>query len=292
MSLVPRDARPAVHWTVPGRPDCDAAAVASVLGTTTELLAAMTRPRRPSLSLEDGTVRLTLRTLDYDDATDAVETGQLDLLVRGRVVVAGHVLPATGVVRPVPAARTSGPEAVAEWCRWVVDGYEDVCAELFVDIEEVEESVFSPVPPSDTERIYTLKREVAEVRRAVTPLHAPLEQLRRQDALPDTDLVEALRVLEERLHQLHEAVDTLEAQLASVFDAHVARISIQQNEDMRRISAAAALVVVPTLIAGIYGMNFAHMPELGWRYGYPLVLAVMGLLTGSMYVAFRRSGWL
>lgn len=292
MSPVPLDEPPRLRWIVPGRPDADAPGAAEALGTGPEALAGLTRPRRPSLSVEDGTVRLTLRTLDYDDDTDAVETGQLDLLVRGHVVVAAHTRPEEGVVRPVPHLAEDGLQVLTEWCRWVVAGYEDVCAELFVDIEEVEESVFSDDPASDTERIYTLKREVAEVRRAVTPLHAPLEQLGQQEAFPEADLVGALRELEERLHRLQESVDTLDAQLASVFDAHVARISIQQNEDMRRISAAAALVVVPTLIAGIYGMNFTHMPELEWRFGYPLVLAVMGLVTGSLYAAFRRSGWL
>lgn len=282
-----------VEWMVPGREAVhDVTAAAQELATSPEELVAMTRPRRPSLGLEAGTLRLTLRTLVYVDDVDAVETGQLDLLVGNRTVVAAH-RPATGsCVRTLPRLTTDGPAALAPLCRWVVEGYEDVCAELFVDIEEVEKSVFSSVPTSDAQRIYTLKREVAEVRRAVAPMVAPLEQLTRLDSRPEPDLEAALHELGERLHRLQEAVDTLDALLSSAFDAHVARISMQQNEDMRKISAAAALVVVPTLVAGIYGMNFTHMPELGWTFGYPVALGFMGLVVTGLYVAFKRSGWL
>ncbi|WP_238694212.1 CorA family divalent cation transporter [Nocardioides daphniae] len=161
-------------------------------------------------------------------------------------------------------------------------------SELFVDVEEVEASVFSTTSTSDAERIYLLKREVAEVRRAVTPLVGPLERFAHAEADQDA----AFRVLGERLHRLNEAVDSLDAMLTSVFDAHVARISMQQNEDMRKISAAAALVVVPTLIAGIYGMNFTHMPELSWTFGYPLALGVMVVVVSVLYAAFKRSNWL
>ncbi|MBE7324433.1 magnesium transporter CorA [Nocardioides sp. Y6] len=282
----------AVHWSVPGSEAQGLEAAAAELRTAEAFVAELARVRRPSLSIAHEIVRLTLRTLDYDDATDAVETGQLDLLVRGRVVVVAHRPPVEGDVRPLPARTPAGPEAVTALCRWVVAGYEAVCAELFVDIEEVEESVFSEVQTSDAERIYTLKREVAEVRRAVMPLVTPLEELAREDLHPDAELVHALEQLGDRLHRLAESVDTLDTLLRSVFDAHVARISMRQNEDMRRISAAAALVVVPTLVAGVYGMNFEHMPELGWTYGYPLVLALMGAVVAGLYVSFKRSGWL
>lgn len=284
---------PVVRWIVAGSSGAhDVASAAEALSTSPAALARHTGVRRPALSVEDGTVRLTLRTLDYDDDTDAVETGQLDLFVRGRTVVAAHRTPVGGSTRTLPASTAAGPQAVAGLCRWVVNGYEQVSAALFVDIEEIEESVLSSVQTADAARIYTLKREVAEVRRAVTPLVPPLEELARHDSDPDPDLVRALRELNERLHRLGESVDTLDALLSSAFAAHVARISMQQNEDMRKISAAASLVVVPTLVAGVYGMNFEHMPELGWAYGYPLVLCFMVAVVAGLYASFKKSGWL
>ena len=89
-----------------------------------------------------------------------------------------------------------------------------------------------------------------------------------------------------------ETVDSLDALLSTAFDAHVAQISVQQNDDMRKISAGAALIVVPTLIAGIYGMNFEHMPELGWTYGYPFALLLMAGVAGGLWTLFKKSGWL
>ena len=91
---------------------------------------------------------------------------------------------------------------------------------------------------------------------------------------------------------LFRSVDNLDSLLTTAFDAHIAQISLQQNDDMRKISAGAALVVVPTLIAGVYGMNFTHMPELEWTYGYPFALVLMGGVSGLLWWFFRRSGWL
>ncbi|GGD25701.1 magnesium and cobalt transport protein CorA [Nocardioides daphniae] len=278
------------RWVAIESPDAaDVVEAARVLGTTPERLVEHSGARQPALSGESGVQRLTLRTLQYDDPTDAVETGQLDVFIRGDVVVSLHRPPthATRHTAP-PDGGDTGRAAVAALCRWVVDGYEEVTSELFVDVEEVEASVFSTTSTSDAERIYLLKREVAEVRRAVTPLVGPLERFAHAEADQDA----AFRVLGERLHRLNEAVDSLDAMLTSVFDAHVARISMQQNEDMRKISAAAALVVVPTLIAGIYGMNFTHMPELSWTFGYPLALGVMVVVVSVLYAAFKRSNWL
>ena len=91
---------------------------------------------------------------------------------------------------------------------------------------------------------------------------------------------------------MSEQVDGFDDLLTSVLNANLAQVSVQQNSDMRRISAWVAIVAVPTMIAGIYGMNFDHMPELRWRYGYPLALAVMTGLCLVLYRAFKRSGWL
>ena len=154
--------------------------------------------------------------------------------------------------------------------------------------------MFSPARTDDSARIYTLKREIAEVRRAVLPLREPMRRF--ADGQPCTGSpprpAPFFRDVADHLAQASEIVDSLDGLLSTAFDAHLARISVQQNEDMRKISAGAALVVVPTLIAGIYGMNFDHMPELRWSYGYPLALVMMVAIAGCLWTLFKRSGWL
>ncbi|MFL6156673.1 MAG: CorA family divalent cation transporter, partial [Marmoricola sp.] len=100
------------------------------------------------------------------------------------------------------------------------------------------------------------------------------------------------RDVADHLAQVAETMDGLEALLSAAFEAHLAQISIQQNDDMRRISAAVGLVAAPTLVAGIYGMNFTHMPELAWQFGYPLSLLLMAASSFGVWIVARRSGWL
>ena len=158
---------------------------------------------------------------------------------------------------------------------------------------EVEESVFSPERTRDSERIYRLKREVLEVRRAVAPLREPLERFLRTEA---DDLGEGavpfFRDAVDHLLRVNETVDTLDSLLDSALSAHVARLSIQQNDDTRKISAWAALFLAPTLVAAVYGMNFERMPELGWRFGYLYSLVLMVGVSYGLYRAFKHSGWL
>ena len=96
----------------------------------------------------------------------------------------------------------------------------------------------------------------------------------------------------DHLTQAAEVVDTLDTLLSSAFDAHLASISVQQNDDMRKISAGVGLVAAPTLIAAVYGMNFRHMPELAWYWGYPFAVALMALSSSVLWVFFKKSGWL
>ena len=189
---------------------------------------------------------------------------------------------------------THGPSAVVyAVCDRVVDGYLTVMDALEEDVDEVETSVFSAQRTSDSARIYTLKREIAEARRAVLPLREPMRRF-ATGAVPGIDEKSApfFRDVLDHLNRVAETVDGLDQLLSTAFDAHLAQISVQQNEDMRKISAGAAIVVVPTLIAGVYGMNFDHMPELSWTYGYPFAIALMAGLCLILWVWFKRSGWL
>jgi len=187
-----------------------------------------------------------------------------------------------------------GPSSVVyAVCDTVVDGYVAVVDELQIDVDEVEESVFSPARTNDSVRIYTLKREIAEVRRAVMPLREPMRRFSTAGVpLVHEDAAPFFRDVADHLAQAAEVVDTLDSLLSTAFEAHLARISVQQNDDMRKISAGAALIVVPTLIAGIYGMNFDHMPELSWTLGYPFALLLMGGVSYGLFKWFKKSGWL
>jgi magnesium transporter len=187
-----------------------------------------------------------------------------------------------------------GPSAVVYTvCDRVVDDYEDVASSLQEDVEEVEYSVFSPDRTDDSVRIYALKREIAEMRRAVLPLKEPMRQLAESEVEGiDAGSRPFFADVHDHVARTAEAIDTLDSLLSAAFQGHLARISVQQNEDMRKISAGVALAAVPTLIAGVYGMNFEHMPELGWALGYPYAIALMVVIVGGLWVFFKRSGWL
>ncbi|NPC96376.1 magnesium/cobalt transporter CorA [Nocardioides sp. zg-DK7169] len=256
--------------------------------------------QRPKLERYDQSLFLVLKTLTYIDADDAVETGEISLFVgEGYVVTvrhgAGGDLSSTRAhLEEVSDVLGRGPAAVVyAVCDKVVDDYTLVGRSLEEDVDEVEQSVFSGERTRDSERIYTLKREIAEVRRAVLPLRQPMMDC-AEGRVPgiNGDVAPYFRDVADHLSRVAEVVDNLDQLLSSAFDAHVAQISVQQNDDMRTISAGAALVVVPTLIAGIYGMNFKHMPELDWRYGYPFALVMMVGVAAGLWVWFKRSGWL
>ena len=155
--------------------------------------------------------------------------------------------------------------------------------------------MFSParVATADSQRIYVLKRELAEARRAVTPLAEPMKRFATgtvpfvtQEAAP------FFRDVADHVVRVAESIESLDTLLSAAFDAHVARISVQQNDDMRKISAWVAIAAAGTLIAGNYGQNFKNMPELHWHYGYFFSLGLMLLLALGLYGLFKRSGWL
>ena len=256
--------------------------------------------QRPKLERYDDTLFVILKTLWYVDADDAVETGEIALFVgRDFVVSVRH-----GEGSALHSSReflecsrdllVHGPPAVLyAVCDHVVDGHVAVVDELVVDVDEIETSVFSDERTDDAARIYVLKRELAEVRRAVLPLRDPMARLAAgtSEGIPK-ETAPFFRDVGDHLARAAETVDSLDTLLSTAFDAHLAQISVQQNNDMRKISAGAALVVVPTLIAGIYGMNFRHMPELDWTYGYPFAIGLMAVVALGLWVLFKRSGWL
>jgi len=172
----------------------------------------------------------------------------------------------------------------------VVDDYEVVASELEIDVQEVEGSVFSTSRTSDSSRIYRLKRETLEFRRAVMPLREPVNRF-AAGAMPE-DARPYFRDIGDHLSRVAESIDATDHLLDNALHAHIAQLSIQQNNDMRKLAAGATLFAVPTMIAGIYGMNFEHMPELTWTYGYPLAMGAMLGLCVYIIRRFKKSGWL
>jgi magnesium transporter len=256
--------------------------------------------QRPKLERYEDSLFLVLKTLWYVDEEDAVETGEINIFVGDDFVITVR----HGLGSQLQSARTRlesdesvlihGPSAVVyAVCDTVVDGYIVVVDELQIDVDEVEESVFSPARTNDSVRIYTLKREISEVRRAVMPLREPMRRFATAavDGM-DPEAAPFFRDVADHLSQAADVVETLDGLLSTAFDAHLARISVQQNDDMRKISAGVGLVAAPTLIAGVYGMNFDHMPELGWYAGYPFALTLMVLTSAALWVWFKKSGWL
>jgi magnesium transporter len=175
----------------------------------------------------------------------------------------------------------------------VVDDYQPAINGLAQDVDEVEEEVFSSRGGNPAERIYRLKREALQFVRGTHPLLEPVNRLaegRYEQVHPE--IREYFRDVDDHLRRVHDQLEAIRDLLTSVLGANQAQVSVRQNEDMRRISAWVAIAAVPTMIAGIYGMNFEHMPELTWTFGYPLVLVLMASICAALYWRFRRAGWL
>jgi magnesium transporter len=256
--------------------------------------------QRPKLEEYDDSLFLVLKTVRYDEESQQIELGDVMLFVGDSFVVSvrhgqGSAL---GDVRKRLEGHQEvldcGPSAVMyAVADRVVDDYTAIALEVEEDIEEVEEQVFSPARSRDASRIYNLKREVVEFRRAVHPLVEPMARL-AAGSVPHVHerMQPFFRDVADHAIRVSEQVLGFDELLGSVLSANLAQVGVQQNEDMRRISAWVAIAAVPTMIAGIYGMNFEHMPELTWRWGYPAVLLGMAGICVALYRGFRRSGWL
>lgn len=175
----------------------------------------------------------------------------------------------------------------------LVDGYGRVLDALEAELDAVETLVFSPGRGDHAERLYALRRQTQASRRAVDPLVDVADRLVRVRGLHvGEDLAVYFRDVHDHAIRARQRLAEVEVLSQSAFDAHLAQVGIQQNEDMRRISAWVGIAAAPTLIAGIYGMNFTDMPELSWSFGYPLVLLVIATICTALYLGFRRNGWL
>ncbi|MDQ3107547.1 MAG: magnesium/cobalt transporter CorA [Actinomycetota bacterium] len=256
--------------------------------------------QRPKLEVYGDTMFFVLKPARYVDHEEVVDLSQVMVFLGNRflITVRHGESSVVGDVRrgitDAPDELKCGPIGVLHaLVDRVVDDYGAVLRHLDVDIEEVEQQVFAETRTNVAERIYKLKREVVEFRQAVLPLAEPLELL-AGGGVPHTSAVprEYFRDVHDHVLRASDRIDALDALLTGVLSANLAQVGVRQNEDMRKISAWVAIIALPTLIAGIYGMNFDHMPELGWLLGYPFALGLMVLASLFLYFQFRRRDWL
>jgi len=255
--------------------------------------------QRPKLEVYGESLFVVLKTARYIEDGDQVELGEIQIFIGdGFIITVRHGETALHDVRLDLEKRRdllrNGPAAALyAIVDRVVDDYGPVIVSVDEDIREVEGLVFSEAWANPAERIYKLKREVLELHSAVGPLVEPIERLERGEArfVPD-DLRPYFRDVKDHLIRYVREVEGFRELLTSILAANLTHITVRQNEDVRKISAYAAIIAVPTLITGVYGMNFEHMPELGWRFGYPLSLAAMATVCVVLFRLFKRAGWL
>ncbi len=270
--------------------------------------------QRPKLERYGQTLFVVLRPARYLDAPEEVEFGEIHVFVGEDFVITvrhGEAPALREVRRRLEADRElllRGPEAIlyAIMDR-VVDGYAPVVAGLENDIDEIEVEVFSG-NAGVSRRIYELSREVIEFQRAAGPLTAIVGNLSAgfQGSGVDPELQRYLRDVQDHAVRVQERVAGFRELLQNILSVNLTlvglsqneevkaltEVSIAQNNEVKRISAWAAILFAPTLVGTIYGMNFNHMPELHWFFGYPFALVLMVMVSVTLYMVFKHSGWL
>ncbi|MCB9378317.1 MAG: magnesium/cobalt transporter CorA [Holophagales bacterium] len=257
--------------------------------------------QRPKLERYGDSLFLVLRTARFDDSGERIEFGETHVFVGARYFVTvrhGSYRSHLGVrarCEAEPDALALGPACVLHsLLDFVVDQYFPILEELEDRFESIEEDVFDGHSERrTTERLYELRSDLVSLRRAISPLVEITGRLERfESALVPEGIRVYLRDVHDHALRIHEMLEGLRELSISALEAHLSLLSISQSEDTRKLAAWAAIIAVPTMLAGIYGMNFHQMPELDWRFGYPAVLALMGGACGLLYRQFKKIGWL
>jgi magnesium transporter len=255
--------------------------------------------QRPKVELYGETLFVVVKTCRYVDSEEVIEIGEVMLFVNPGFIIAvrhgeGELTAVRSRIERRPDLLRHGPGMVLyAIVDHVVDGYEAAAQGVDVDIQEVEREVFSDDGDNPAERIYKLEREVLDFHAAVVPLAGAVDEITRGhfEVVPD-ELGDYFRDVHDHLRRVGGRIAGFRELLGSALHANLTQVSVRQNEDMRKISAWVAILAVPTMIAGIYGMNFEHMPELDSRYGYPAVLALIAVVCALLYRRFKQAGWL
>jgi magnesium transporter len=257
--------------------------------------------QRPKLEVYQDSLFVVLRTVQTTGESKRLEFGETHIFVGGNFVVTvrhGSLQSHIGVrqrCESTPHALARGPGYVLyALMDFVVDQYVPIVKAIEDDVESLEDAILdNPAAAEATPRIYRLKRDLLTLRRTVSPLVEVCNRLMRFD-LPNIpeDSRPYFRDVHDHVMRVNETIDTQRELLTTALEAHLSMMSVAQNEQMKRVTAWAAMIAVPTMIAGVYGMNFANMPELSWQYGYYVSLGAMVAACGVLYFAFKRSGWL
>lgn len=256
--------------------------------------------QRAKLERYGETLFVVLKTARYLDEPETIEFGELHVFAGLNFVVTVRHEGApdlTGVRQRIEREGdflSRGSEAILyAILDWVVDGYAPVVSGLENDIDEIEEQVFSGSPHA-SRRVYELLREVLEFQRATKPLTGIIATLISDFSKNDTEpeIQRYLRDVQDHVTRTNERIEGFRQLLQNILNVNLTIVSLAQNEEIKKISAWAAILFAPTLVGTIYGMNFDHMPELDWLLGYPFAIFLMGIVCGVLYLVFRRRGWL
>ncbi|MBL1077220.1 magnesium and cobalt transport protein CorA [Nocardia sp. 2] len=295
-------------WIAAGEPsEIEVARIEGAVGlVATAFEDVLAEPYWPILTVSGEAVVLALRAGRYVLGGESVELTDVVLAVGPKFLVT--ICAADAPVRQAlsDSVAEAGPHggslaAFHAATDAVIDSYLDVLENLDRDIKRVEREVFSRARGNPVERIYQLRRAIAELEQVVAPLgDEPLERLARrripawmsEDAYGRWLGTAGLSEMDRHVRGMTVRVRGLRALLDSILSANLTRVGLQQNTDMRKISAWVAIAAIPTMIAGIYGMNFEHMPELSWNLGYPYALILIITLCGVLYWRLRRNDWL
>lgn len=261
---------------------------------------AVNAKQRPKFEEYPGVQFCVLKTVFYDEEKSLISTGEIFCFIGEYFIVVvrhGDGAPLRNtrqILENNPEQLAKGPYAVLHAViDHVIDCYIDIAVELEIDVVQVENKVFSGKRQTQSQEIYFLKREIIEFRHAIDPLLSPLQKLASEGAsYVPSNLTPFFRDTLDHLSRASDAAAGLDSLLASALQADLAHVQVQQNADMRKITSYVALASVPTMVAGIYGMNFDFMPELRMQYGYPVVLGSLVALTAILYRKFKKSGWL
>jgi magnesium transporter len=255
--------------------------------------------QRPKVELFGDTLLVVVKTLTRPDPSQAVEVGELLLFVNSDFIIT--VRHGEGKLSSVRERVERRPDLLAHGTGvvlyaildHVVDDYGDVAQAIDGEILAVEREVFSPERTNPVEQIYKLEREVLDLYRVVSPLLEAVDEISegRFETIPG-ELDDYFRDVHDHLQRVAGRAAGFRALLDSALQANLTQVSVRQNEDMRKISAWVAIAAVPTMVAGIYGMNFDNIPELHWYYGYYTVIFLIAVACLALYRRFKRVGWL
>jgi len=257
--------------------------------------------QRPKIEQYEDSLFVVLRTAQMSGSPTQVEFGETHVFVGKNYVVSvrhGSLLSHVGLrqrCESMPHLLAKGPGFVLyALMDFIVDQYFPIVDALEDELEVLEGEIFGDkLSRESTTRIYELKRELLGVKRAVSPLVDVCNRLTRFDVdLIHEDTRPYFRDVYDHVVRINDMIDNARELLTTALEASLSLITVSQNEDTKRLAAWAAILLAPATIASIYGMNFEHMPELGWRWSYPAVLLLMLTVCSTLYLKFKRSGWL